>query len=56
VQSTADAGIPSVGAMGENTGTPGDCIRNTDVVVGSLARNPLRELMSRGADFADPSA
>jgi len=42
-RSTADSGIPIVGAMGENIGRPGVCILKTGMIApsGSLASTPL---------------
>jgi len=58
VWSTADSGIPIVGAMGENIGRLGVCILKTGVVAlsGSPASTPLQALIIRGASLARPSS
>ncbi len=48
--------MPTVGAMGENSGSRGVCTRKADVVAGSLARNALPALIERGITLAVPSA
>jgi hypothetical protein len=58
VRSTADSGIPIVGAMGENMGRLGVCILKTGMVARSdtLASTPLQALIVRGASLARPSS
>ena len=47
-----------VGATGENSGSHGVCMLNTDPAArsGSRASNPLPALTIRGASFALPSS
>jgi hypothetical protein len=57
-RSTADSGIPIVGAMGENIGRLGVCILKTGMFAraGKLASTPLQALIIRGASLARPSS
>jgi hypothetical protein len=58
VRSTADSGIPIVGAMGENIGSLCVCILTTGMIArsGSLASTPLQALIKCGASLARPSS
>src|SRR5258708_30160235 len=58
VWSTADSGIPIVGATDENIGRLGIWMRVRGAVAqsGSLANTPLPALTSRGASFVVPSS